>query len=290
MTSFFFGPKGQKRLIALAGCVRDHYKQRLSQRYSREFDYYTPWMGLDQSQESGALLPYLKYRYEGPSIITDSEHLNHVDELKIFKNRNQTILDPLDDWSLKTNSPTGDEVSEQFSLGLNLIRENSQYFDKLVPKLVDVIIPLGQPLNYERGFSCQFAKGAIFLSPRADSYPAFNIAVSIAHETGHQALMLFQTVDSIIVDGQKEIPVYSAVRKTERPAMQTYHAIAAALFMVKACDVLLSSNIEEEVQKMLRRKRMDCAKGILDSDTDLRTKCELTPLGTQMLSELVGVI
>jgi hypothetical protein len=47
---------------------------------------------------------------------------------------------------------------------------------------------------------------------------------------GHQALGIYQASDSILTD--PKTPVYSAVRKTIRPGIHSFHAMVALAYMV----------------------------------------------------------
>ena len=83
------------------------------------------------------------------------------------------------------------------------------------------------------GFSSEFAKGAIFLSiPKIAKFSEVELSINLAHEMGHQSLMIFQSGDRII-DGDLGAPVFSGVRKTNRPAIQSFHAMIALAFMVE---------------------------------------------------------
>jgi HEXXH motif-containing protein len=73
--------------------------------------------------------------------------------------------------------------------------------------------------------------GAIYLSIPEVECSTLQLAINIAHEVGHQALMIFQTSDSIIVPEQLSRNVYSCVRKVDRPAIQSFHALVALVYM-----------------------------------------------------------
>ena len=65
--------------------------------------------------------------------------------------------------------------------------------------------------------------------PRDDNIGRLQLAVNIAHELGHQCLYIYQTADPIIAHGL-DTPVFSYIRKANRPAIQATVALA---FMVR---------------------------------------------------------
>jgi hypothetical protein len=106
------------------------------------------------------------------------------------------------------------------------------------------------------GFSSEFAKGAIFLSiPKTEKFPEIELSINLAHEMGHQSLMIFQSGDRII-DGDLGLPVFSGVRKTNRPAIQSFHAMIALVSMVEYALSRLDNPIPLSVdgQRYLRNR------------------------------------
>ncbi len=290
--SLMFGQVGAQRLVTLAAEVRKRYVERIQERYSLYGLSYSPWMGIDEFLEKGKVGTLLFETYSRPSISLPPDGLEKLKVLKTFKRGESLVLDALSEWDVLNSSDVErvEHTNLMFQKAYKLLTGTSEYFSAVFPKLIDVVLPLDETLEFERGFSNHHAKGAIFLAPRHGEFAAYKLAISMAHELGHQSLMNYQTADSMIVNGQKKIPVYSGVRKTMRPAMQTYHAIAALAFMIYACDELSKSNIDRSTSAFVHARRAKYTESMQASLFDLRAKCNFTDVGRYMLQEFEGTI
>jgi len=129
----------------------------------------------------------------------------------------------------------------------------SNIFENTVRHIVPLETAKGDFQNIGIGFSSHLAKGAIFLnSPFLNENSALQLAINIAHETGHQALYIYQTADPIIENGI-DTPVYSYVRKIDRPAIQSFHASVALAFMVRFLTQLNKGYHSDYHQKVLEK-------------------------------------
>lgn len=156
-----------------------------------------------------------------------------------------------------------------------LIVKSSHFFECVYPLLVEMLIPLRQPRA--RGWTCQYARGAIFLG-FAPQYSIFNLALDLVHEIGHQALALFQSADRVIA-GDWNTPVYSEVRRTYRPAIQSLHAAAAIAFMCSFAEELgLPRYVHPEFDDSL-------PKALTRATSYLREACEFTSIGASIMDD-----
>ena len=123
-------------------------------------------------------------------------------------------------------------------------------FSELSKILVNDIFPIdlldhatpAKPIG--RGFSTHGMPGAIFVkSPSLTKNVIESHALNIVHEFGHQALMLAQWHNPIFNSGAMA-PIYSIIRKTERPAIKCLHALVAASFMIKYVHDLKANSFE----------------------------------------------
>lgn len=181
---------------------------------------------------------------------------------------------------------------EKFNLEINdalkLVR-NSPSLRCLVDSAVKFYVPLAGLSLREQGSgkSCHWLKGAVFLSvPQSGNYKTFELALNLVHELGHQVLMLFQDCDPIMSDIR--LPVYSAIRKTQRPAILSFHALIAIYFMLHLCKSVLSS---EEVVDLQYRRHIYMKAETLSSDLiagaySLR-HIEFSPLGLSLMDEML---
>src|SRR5690606_27268990 len=100
------------------------------------------------------------------------------------------------------------------------------------------------------GFSSIRSRGAIYLSvPKLEDFYYLELAINLSHELGHQALMIYQGADSIL-NGDLEFPVYSAIRKTNRPAIMAFHAVTALSYMVLFISDLLSNGLLNDQERL----------------------------------------
>lgn len=120
---------------------------------------------------------------------------------------------------------------------LDFIKENSDLMP-LLENNIKYFVPLKEngPDHKFRvngsGCSVHWMKGAVFLSlPYDKTHRKIELSLNIVHELGHQALMIYQDIDELIPDGLQK-HVYSAVRKTTRPAILSFHALVAIYYMI----------------------------------------------------------
>lgn len=134
-----------------------------------------------------------------------------------------------------------EKFDREIRIALSLVRKSSA-LDEISNSAIKFFVPLAGTNLRENGSgkSCHWLKGAIFLSlPLKSQYSTFELALNIAHELGHQVLMVYQDCDAIMADISK--PVYSAIRKTYRPAILSFHALLAIYFMLIFCQSVLRS-------------------------------------------------
>lgn len=123
---------------------------------------------------------------------------------------------------------------------LSIVQPYAEFFslfqlvvDQILP--VRVIDPGTTPKVTGRGFSSHKFIGGVFLEPCiGGENDQFEYALNIVHEVGHQVLMLYQWFDKII-EGDPKQPIYSVIRKTERPAILSLHGLVANTMMVQFC-------------------------------------------------------
>jgi HEXXH motif-containing protein len=165
---------------------------------------------------------------------------------------------------------------------------------ELFTALIRCFVPIS-PVNehqklreYGSGKSCHWLKGAIFLSlPENHPHAALELSLNIVHELGHQALMIYQDADPIIKNLNQ--PVYSAIRKTNRPAIMSFHALVAIHFMLYFFTKLVNEhshrfNTEEinYLQDKIKTLKSDFAQG----SYSLR-HIDFSNLGISMMAEMI---
>jgi len=137
------------------------------------------------------------------------------------------------------------------------------------------------------GTSCLLYRKGIFLSlPKNSSNLIFELSLNLVHELGHQALMLYEHLDDIVVGSSKQ-KVFSVIRRTERPAIQSCHALVATAYMLEFMvnakdDLVLLTNKEYFLN------RRDQLYSSLIEGIEILKKIPMTNLGKQIFDELVA--
>ncbi|MGE3682678.1 MAG: HEXXH motif-containing putative peptide modification protein [Bdellovibrionales bacterium] len=173
---------------------------------------------------------------------------------------------------------------------VDLICSTDSTWNERFENLVKMIVPLRTIGRKARiggvGFSTELAKGAVFLSvPRIEDFAAEELSINLAHEMGHQALGIFQAGDRIVA-GDLGTPVYSAVRRTMRPAIHSFHAMVALAYMVEYLSKRIESptSLSERQVEFFRRRYAE-----LNADLNVAVGAlkdlEFTKIGASLFHE-----
>lgn len=182
-----------------------------------------------------------------------------------------------------------DEVGKSLQL-IQLVPD----FNFFIQNVVKCYVPLSAPSQKSNlrkkgsGKSCHWLKGAIFLSlPEKDSFSELELAINIVHEIGHQVLMIYQDCDNLLEN--INYPIYSSVRKTERPAIMSFHALVAVYFMYRLTAGLLvsfESNGMTEKVKYIRNKMAALYSDFTEGMYAIK-EANFTPFGTMLIMEML---
>lgn len=141
--------------------------------------------------------------------------------------------------------PVSEEIAK-FNRAIEIVRTDDGFFGRISPFFGAHIVPLEAPSSYARrgiGFSNLLLRGAIFLSPPSDeAFGELELAANMAHELGHQSLFILQSRDRIILSDMNEL-VYSGIRRTERPAIKSFHAAVALGSMIRIFQIAESTRL-----------------------------------------------
>lgn len=77
-----------------------------------------------------------------------------------------------------------------------------------------------------------YRKGILLGMPTNKEVALFELSLNLAHEIGHQALMIYQLSDELIRDDHGT-GIYSVIRLTKRPAILSLHAMMAVVYMLE---------------------------------------------------------
>lgn len=131
-----------------------------------------------------------------------------------------------------------------FTDAIKLIDRWEEWQRTVFLSLISSVIPIYSTFDgSERGvgFTDHNFMGAVFVSvERQSPYPDIALNISIAHELGHLAMMLYQFSENLLYETKEW--VYSGVRKVERPALMSLHASVALSYMIASARSLLNSS------------------------------------------------
>ena len=123
-----------------------------------------------------------------------------------------------------------------------------------------------------QAMSMLWLKGAIFWSHQPN-LSVDVLAESIAHELAHQVIIHYQLND-VLIKGNLNEPVYSGVRKVNRPAIASFHASAALTYMILFAQAIGNDQRKSELKVNLQ-KGLFALRGI-----------QFTPIGQKIYQEM----
>ena len=115
------------------------------------------------------------------------------------------------------------------------------------------------------------------------------LLLNIVHEMGHLAIITYQNFDSIIEEELTK-PIFSVIRKTNRPAILAFHAMVATIYMLEFLIDLKRSNITISTNKNYIHKRsQELIKSLQIALKHFRTT-HFSILGNEIYSEARSVL
>lgn len=184
--------------------------------------------------------------------------------------------------------PAGQEQAAIFYRAKELVLNSGPFFSGIFYKLVHFAVPLDAPDEFN--FSTHLARGALFFSPTSRVHPEITMAIALAHEMGHQALMTFQSADPLLSSALEQ-PIWSATRSTLRPAVQALQGAAALAYMLFFVRLLAQTHpLDPAEQGYLQETHDHLASGLDATLNGLNEQCSFTALGRQVVYEFGQVL
>ena len=272
--NWIFSPSKTSFLLKINHSLREKTLLFINQKFKKKFHHYSPWMcHLEKINE---LLPLFEIK---DLILKDKKVLSQLSQYYSLKR------DGINDVCPK---PIDSENEKIYLDALNHVL-SVPTLNVMFKSIINHIVPLGSKGSIQKqgaGSSNLLARGAIFLStPKMEDLSCVQLAVNMAHELGHQSLMIYQTSDRII-KGDLSIPVFSYVRQENRPIIQSFHASFALIFMKEFLEKFdknnLSFNELEFAEKELQRIKKDFKNSLKEFNEE-----QFTDFGVVLLKELV---
>lgn len=284
MENILIGHAVAEQVFILNAQLRSSTHTAVKQAGIQNLSAYSPWTSI--APLTGTFPPNELLQcpnFERGSLVADAPYLAHVKDF--IANKANAIIAGLpsspDDWL--PDGVVSNDLAALFREGKRILVASSPVLSRLYLEFVDFVVPLAHGRN--RGYSTHLARGVIFRSfpPQANAY---DVAIDLAHELGHQVLMAWQSVDKILATDHDQ-PVFSEIRQVDRPAIQSFHAAVALAYMLFFVKTM--QNSPECQDAGLRRGKT--YRGTLQASLNmathsLRKNCQFTPLGLKMMEEM----
>ncbi|MCB0361383.1 MAG: hypothetical protein KDD35_01590 [Bdellovibrionales bacterium] len=288
--SIALGPQSIENMVRLAHELESRALEEVNQKQEGrgfEFRSYHPWMSHclnNLSDMDGSI----------SSLVASDEELVRYSRALSMGNEPLGRLDGKARY-FQICLPDTTSLSEFRHLFNEILKFNGRacpFFHNKYLSIVRQVVPIEaqDPINFPTrvngsGFSNHHLRGLVFLSlPLSSPVQFLEGALNLAHEAGHQALMILQCCDDILA-GPIGAPVYSVIRKTSRPAILSFHAAFATAYMIEwmmeSWEFL--SEISEPKDIRLRWKTLQ---DDLQAAIHIFLSQKFTPLGQLVFNEL----
>lgn len=283
MNQWLTGTTGTEKIALLNKRFESVCLDRINNEKDNDYPVYTPFMSLNEGRER---LPNLLLERKS-LLVKNNEYLNHISDFYTPPANNY-----LGD---KNTVEFGFDQSKEevFDLALDFFCSNNSFVVDVFKSIVKNIIPMRTIESEVRkegvGNSNRESIGALYLSAPSAEPKHLQLAINIAHEVGHQALMLYQTSDSIIEPLVLTRNVYSAVRRTERPAIQSFHALVALVYMRDFVASIDLSKLNEFEKDFIQTQHIQYISWLKANIWDFK-KITFTEVGKMIYDELFDYI
>lgn len=283
MNYWLTGNTGTNKIALLSGRFESVCLDRANNNSTVVYPDYTPFMSLNDGREN---LPRLLLEKKS-LLVKDNDYLKHISDF----------------YSPPANNRLGDKNTvefgfdqskeEIFDAALEFFISNNSFVVDIFKSIVKNIIPMRTIESEVRkegvGNSNRESIGALYLSAPSAEPKHLQLAINIAHEVGHQALMLYQTSDSIIHPAELTRNVYSAVRRTDRPAIQSFHALVAVVYMRDFVNSIDLSKLNDSEKNFIERQHIQFIGWLKANIWDFK-KITFTNIGKMIYDELFDYI
>ncbi len=232
-----------------------------------------------------------------PGLLIDSDSLDQIDQ-------KFTEADGISfgkEFSVNIESKIFTKIAQEVPGAENLTESSFTFLEKISPwtstllqQTTAWIVPIYHEKYgraFRRGFSHIDYLGCIFTTYaerkfQPEELQAMILAVDLAHEIGHQMLMLYQLADPILIS-DLDTPVYSSIRRCDRPAILALHACVATAYMLDAYQGTLARPAATDLQRTFAKNSIleltNHQSVCLDS---LSKSIKFTSLGGKIFDEL----
>lgn len=287
MDSLLLGDRVAPDVFQIASELRRATLEEANRKWNASYEAYSPWMCCVPVMSSTEFIPRELLRQPTSDrgfIVTDEGYLRLAREFteskSFLKMKGIFDQDPRD-W-LPSVELTAEQVSV-FADGRVTLTQSNDILCEMYSQFVDFVLPLGGERN--RGFVGHLTRGIIYrtIPKNCDKY---DVAIDLAHEMGHNVLITWQSVDPIVSSDRRQM-IYSQIRRTLRPVMQTFHAAVALAFMYQLVKLNKANPDFVEAGRRRGAKYTESLRVSLRLSVEsLRRECKFTAIGSRILNEL----
>lgn len=309
---WLFGLESLVNISQISNSFYNKCRKSAEELYGKNYSSYQPWMSstlyadlskIQESISSGCPIElrqdtleqiqkvFLKTPKSLFTLESDIETNSFIDDrtgqsklfMEIFTDINQ--LEP--------------RAKEIFNQSWHLLESEAGWLGLLLKQIIHQILPIFEQdiesskiIRGNASVSSHQLVGTICLELPIQNSPSskLDLCISMAHELGHQVLIIYQRADRIL-ESSFSTPVFSATRGTHRPAILAFHGAVAVSYMLEATRLLanslhLSESEKVYVQEIEAQKRILLQKNL----ESLNQSCLFTLLGKKFISEMENLV
>ncbi len=276
--TLFYLPDALPAIQKLVQATDQKLLSLVNRTYGTQYTQYSPWMSIP-------------FRMLHQPTVFDWAPQSRRFELADHESV-KTILDAIDpecevipthenhemhllDLNVDQNKEFNQRIIEAESKLISVIPEFERLMDWMIVKHLPFKVHeewKDEANDQNQAMSTLWFKGVVFSS--FEPKVAMDVlAESIAHEIAHQVIIHYQLND-VLIKGNLNEPVYSGVRKTNRPAIAAFHAAAALTYMILFADAIGNQERKRELQENVE-KGLFALRGI-----------QFTPIGQKIYQEM----
>ncbi len=266
--------------------ILNFFNEKLNLKYS----HYIPWMLSSAKDEN--FLPLVNYSSHSKimSSIQYIELLNSTFSKFSGDLKFESYLGvKFNELNVETDANIIQDFSAQFNKAIDILTQACPWIKEMYDLLVHQVIFLKSAESGLKAMSSSFVKGTIIFRVLSNNKfgDLIDLSVDIAHEVGHQALMVFLTSNKII-SSSYDTPVYSGARKINRLAIQSLHSAVAVTYMLCILEGILNnfSDLEKNLKNNILNKKLDLELNLKINLESLLDNCEFTEFGRLVMREL----
>ncbi len=269
----FFLPGSVSSIEKLVKATDQKLLKLVNRTFGTQYTRYSPWMSIP----AGMLRTATVFDWNPVSRFLEDEDYSKVKTVFYGINPDSELIPTHEEHDLQFKELSQEE-RQSFNQALkdaeSRLFEANPAFGNLLELMLLKYLPFetGGPRTGSQAMSMLWLKGTV-LWRNITQIPTDELAESLAHELAHQVIIHYQLNDELI-KGDLNDPIYSGVRKTDRPAISSFHAVAALVYMIVFSDSIGNGARKSELVEDLR-------KGLFA----LRTLA-FTPLGQQIYLEM----